>query len=59
MKLIIGKTPTEPPFISEEEVKYIVTEGRAKGIFEKTDAEIIHSVFEFTDTTVKRAMTPY
>jgi len=58
MTLIVGKTPKEPPFISEEEVKYIVTEGRAKGIFEKTEAEIIHSVFEFTDTTVKRAMTP-
>jgi putative hemolysin len=58
MSLIIGKTPKEPPFISEEEVKYIVIEGRAKGIFEKTEAEIIHSVFEFTDTTVKRAMTP-
>jgi len=58
MSLIIGKTPKEPPFISEEEVKYIVTEGRVKGIFEKTEAEIIHSVFEFTDTTVKRAMTP-
>jgi putative hemolysin len=54
MSLIIGKTPKEPPFISEEEVKYIVTEG----IFEKTEAEIIHSVFEFTDTIVKRAMTP-
>jgi CBS domain containing-hemolysin-like protein len=39
-------------------VKYIVTEGRVKGIFEKTEAEIIHSVFEFTDTIVKRAMTP-
>jgi putative hemolysin len=58
MSLIIGKTPKEPPFISEEEVKYIVTEGRVKGIFEKTEAEIIHSVFEFTDTIVKRAMTP-
>jgi len=58
MSLIVGKAPKEPPFISEEEVKYIVTEGRAKGIFEKTEAEIIHSVFEFTDTTVKRAMIP-
>lgn len=57
-RLFIGKTPGEPPFISEEELKYIVTEGRDKGIFEKTEAEIIHSVFEFTDTTVKRAMTP-
>ena len=58
MKFFIGKTPNEPPFISEEELKYIVTEGRDKGIFEKTEVEIIHSVFEFTDTMVKRAMTP-
>lgn len=58
MRLFIRRTPKEPPFISEEELKYIVTEGRDKGIFEKTEAEIIHSVFEFTDTTVKKAMTP-
>jgi putative hemolysin len=58
MRLFFGRAPKEPPFISEEEVKYIVTEGREKGIFEKTEAEIIQSVFEFTDTTVKRAMTP-
>jgi putative hemolysin len=58
MRLFIGKTPKEPPFISEEELKYIVTEGKDRGIFEKTEAEIIHSVFEFTDTTVKRTMTP-
>jgi putative hemolysin len=58
MRLFIGKTPKEPPFISEEELKYIVTEGKDRGIFEKTEAEIIHSVFEFTDTTVKRIMTP-
>ncbi len=58
MRLFIGKAPKEPPFISEEELKYIVTEGKDRGIFEKTEAEIIHSVLEFTDTSVKRAMIP-
>ncbi len=58
MRIFMGRMPQEPPFISEEELKYIVTEGKDKGIFEKTEAEIIQSVFEFTDITVKRAMTP-
>ena len=58
MRIFMGRMPKEPPFISEEEIKYIVTEGKNKGIFEKTEADIIHSVFEFTDTTVKKAMTP-
>ena len=56
--LLIGKTPREPPFISEEEVKYIIREGKEKGIFEPTEAEMIRSVFEFTDTFVHNIMTP-
>jgi putative hemolysin len=56
--LLIGKTPKEPPFISEEEVKYIIREGKEKGIFEPTEAEMIRSVFEFTDTYVHNIMTP-
>ena len=44
--------------VSEEEVRYIVTEGAAKGIFEKVEEELVHNVFEFADTTVREIMTP-
>ena len=48
----------ESPFVSEEEVKYLVREGAAKGIFEKVEEELVHNVFEFADTTVREIMTP-
>ncbi len=48
----------ESPFISEEEVRYLIQEGAAKGIFEKVEEELVHNVFEFADTTVQEIMTP-
>jgi putative hemolysin len=56
--LFVGKTPKEPPFVSEDEVKFMIREGKEKGIFEPTEAEIIRSAFEFTDTYVHNIMTP-
>jgi putative hemolysin len=48
----------ESPFISEEEVRYLVREGAAKGIFEQVEEELVHNVFGFADTTVREIMTP-
>lgn len=45
-------------FISEEEVKSLIREGAAKGIFDETEKELIHSVFEFVDTPAKAVMVP-
>ncbi|HEX9916913.1 MAG TPA: hemolysin family protein [candidate division Zixibacteria bacterium] len=56
--LLIGKTLIERSFIGEEEIKYIISEGKEKGVFEPTEEELIHRVFEFTDTYVRTAMTP-
>jgi putative hemolysin len=50
--------PSESAFVSEEEVRYLVREGAAKGIFEKTEEELVHNVFEFADTTVREVMVP-
>ncbi len=45
-------------FVSEEEIKHLVTEGRQQGVLDQTEMEIIHSVFEFTDTPVRKVMIP-
>jgi putative hemolysin len=45
-------------FISADEVKSLIREGAAKGIFNETEKELIHSVFEFADTPVKAVMVP-
>jgi CBS domain containing-hemolysin-like protein len=44
--------------ISEEEVKQLLEEGERTGAIDKTEHELIKSIFEFTDTTVKEIMIP-
>ena len=58
LKLFGAKGLEERAFISEEEIKYFMKEGREKGIFEETEEALIHGVFEFADTTVKEIMVP-
>ena len=53
----VAKTP-ESGFVSEAEVRYLIREGAAKGIFEKTEEELVHNVFEFADRTVREVMVP-
>ncbi len=48
----------EEAFISEEEVKHMVHEGAQHGIFDEAERQLIHSVFEFTDTSVREVMVP-
>jgi putative hemolysin len=48
----------QSPFISEEEVRYLVREGAAKGVFGKVEEELVHNAFEFGDTTVREIMVP-
>lgn len=45
-------------FVSEEEIKHLVKEGRLQGVLDQTEMELIHSVFEFTETPVRKVMVP-
>lgn len=42
----------------EGEIKILLEEGRRKGVFDKTEEELIHGVFEFSDRSVKEIMVP-
>ncbi len=44
--------------ISEEEFKLMLEEGTKTGVIDKTEHELIKSIFEFTDTTAKEVMIP-
>ena len=44
--------------VSEEEINILIAEGQEKGVFEKDEAVMINSVFDFTHTTARQAMTP-
>lgn len=50
------KAFTQGSLITEEEIKLLVQEGKENGVFEQTEQELIHSVFEFTDIAVKDVM---
>ncbi len=58
LRLFGGDNNESASFISVDEVKSLIREGTAKGIFNETERELIHSVFEFTDTPVKAVMKP-
>ncbi len=44
--------------VTEDEINQMLIEGRRRGVFEQTEQQFIRSVFEFTDSTVRRALTP-
>lgn len=44
--------------VGEGEIKVLLEEGRRKGVFDKTEEELIHGVFEFGDRSVKEIMVP-
>jgi gliding motility-associated protein GldE len=44
--------------LSEEELKVLVEVGAEHGTLEKDEKEMIHSIFEFGETTVKEIMVP-
>ncbi|MEZ0325622.1 MAG: hemolysin family protein [Fimbriimonas sp.] len=43
---------------AEEQIKNIVEEAQESGEIEGDERELLHSVFEFTDTVVREVMTP-
>ena len=44
--------------ITEEEIKSYINVGKAEGVIEEEEREMIHSIIEFGDTTAKEVMTP-
>ncbi len=56
---LFGIRETGPrTFVSEEEIKHLVKEGWQQGVLDESQTELIHSVFAFTDTPVRKVMVP-
>ena len=49
--------PTSEPTVTEEEVKILIEQGRATGVFEDVEQEIVERVFRLSDRTVNSLMT--
>lgn len=44
--------------LSESELKILLEEGRKKGVFDKTEEELINGIFDFSERSVKDIMVP-
>lgn len=58
VRLMGGQVRHSGPFVTEEELRLLVTVGEEQGILEEEETEMIHSIFEFADTTVREVMIP-
>lgn len=58
IKMFGIKTDSEASTITEDEINLMIYEGKEKGVFDETEEKLIKSVFDFADSTVRRAMTP-
>src|SRR2546427_4768631 len=58
VRLMGGQVRRPGPFVTEEELRLLVSVGEKEGVLEEAETEMIHSVFEFADTTVREVMVP-
>ncbi len=58
VRLLGGRTVRHGPFVTEEELRLLVTVGEEEGVLEEEETEMIHSIFEFSDTPVREVMVP-
>lgn len=52
------KISNEALIITEEDIKSMVNVGEEEGVLEEEEKKMIHSIFEFGDSTVKELMVP-
>jgi len=58
VRLMGGQVRRPGPFVTEEELRLLLTVGEEQGVLEEEETEMIHSIFEFADTTVREVMIP-
>ncbi|MDH8676537.1 hemolysin family protein [Fusibacter bizertensis] len=58
IRLLGGKPGRTQPFITEDELKTMVTVSHEEGVLEVEEKQMIYNVFEFGDSQVKDVMTP-
>jgi putative hemolysin len=46
------------PILTEEELKMLVEAGEEEGVIEVEEKQMIHSIFDFTDTVARQVMVP-
>ena len=53
-----GHVRFSAPLMTEEELRMLVKAGEEEGVIEADERDMIHSVFDFTDTVARQVMVP-
>ena len=53
-----GHVKFAAPILTEVELKMLVEAGEEEGVIEEEEKEMIHSIFDFTDTVTRQVMKP-
>lgn len=56
--LALGTGREKVSMITEDEIKMMISIGEEEGVLAESEEEMLHSVFEFADTTAKEIMVP-
>jgi len=55
---LAGGAPVPRSLVNEEEIRTMITVGHKEGTVEKTEAEMLHKVFDFGNRPVREVMVP-
>ncbi len=58
VRLMGGHIKHKGPFVTEEELRLLVTVSEEEGVLEQEETEMIRSIFAFADTSVREVMVP-
>lgn len=58
VRMMGGQIKHRGPFVTEDELRMLVTVGEEEGVLEQEETKMINSIFEFADTTVREVMVP-
>lgn len=58
IKMLGGKVSKEGPFITQEEIEYLIDVSDKEGVIESEKKEMLSSIFELSEISVKEIMVP-
>jgi CBS domain containing-hemolysin-like protein len=58
IRLFGGETSSEIPFVTSEDLKLMIEVGERQGLLDLDEREMLHSIFELSETPVREVMTP-
>jgi putative hemolysin len=58
IQILGGQVRRRGPFLTEDELRLLVTVGEQEGVLEEEETEMIHGIFELSDTPVREIMVP-